>query len=247
MIKILFSPSEGKRHPRDFSQENLRKDSVGLPCSQAVRSYLDFLNTRSESEIARLFGAKVLNADELDLARHLLSSPRIESIRLYNGVAYGALDFESLDIQSQAYLFENLYIFSNLFGAVRADTQIPYYNLHQGKGVGDFELKTLYRCIAPRLDELFAGAQVLDLRAEAYMKAYMPPVREHYYQVQFFKNGKKVSHYAKFYRGAYARALALSGIRNLHELASLYVEGLRLKDQTFARNAMILVYEVCEH
>lgn len=253
LIKILFSPSEGKYKPQECRQTtpNQHKDSENLPYlnTQAVRSYLEFLNTRSENEIAKLFGSKALNPKELELVQNLLFSPRIESIRLYNGVAYGALDFESLDSQSQDYLFKNFYIFSNLFGLVRADDQIPYYNLHQGKGVGDFELKTLYRYIAPTLDELFAGVQVLDLRAEAYMKAYMPPMSNpmQYYQVHFLKNGKKVSHYAKFYRGAYVRSLALSGIENLDELESLYVEGLRLKDQIFAHNATILVYEVCEY
>lgn len=253
MIKILFSPSEGKHKSQEFQQisQNVYEDSENLPClnMQAVKSYLKFLNTRSENEIAKIFGSQTLNPKELELVQNLLSSPRIESIRLYNGVAYGALDFESLDSQSQDYLFKNLYIFSNLFGPVRADDRIPYYNLHQGKGVGDFELKTLYRCIAPALDELFADIQVLDLRAEAYVKAYMPHVSNpaHYYQVHFFKNAKKVSHYAKFYRGAYARSIALSKIENLDELESLYIDGLRLKGRTSVRNVTILTYEVCEH
>lgn len=250
LIKILFSPSEGKYKPHKIQQmdQNRHSDSGEIPClnPQAVQSYLEFLNTRSKNEIAKLFGSKMLNLEELEAVQNLLLSPRIESIRLYSGVAYGALDFESLDSQSQDYLFKNLYIFSNLFGLVRADDRIPYYNLHQGKGVGDFELKTLYRHIAPTLDEMFAGVQVLDLRAEAYIKAYMLPVSNptQYYQVHFFKNGKKVSHYAKFYRGIYARSIALSGIKNLDELESLYVDGLRLKDQISMGNATILVYEV---
>lgn len=214
---------------------------------RAVQSYVEFLRTRSEGEIARVFGSKVLMMEELSLCQNLARTARTESIRLYNGVAYKALDFDTLHIQAQDYIFKNLYIFSNLFGLVRASDRIPYYNLHQGKGFGDFELRTLYRRIASQLDGIFASSAVLDLRAEAYVKAYLPPSihPSTYTQIHFFKNGKKVSHYAKFYRGAYVRALALAGVENLNELESLYVDGLRFKERYESQNATILVYEVC--
>ena len=60
----------------------------------------------------------------------------------------------------------------------------------------------------------------------------------------FLKNGKKVSHYAKFYRGIYARALAQKGISHLDELVRLKIENLHLCEQQHAQNATILTYEV---
>lgn len=132
-IKILFSPSEGKNKPQNMTK-TLHNASSCILDSQAVREYMVFLQTASEKEIASLFGSKILDMHDLALSQNLLASPRVEAIRLYSGVGYKALDFETLDSKARDYLYKNLYIFSNLFGAVRADEPLPYYNLHQGKG-----------------------------------------------------------------------------------------------------------------
>ncbi|MCX2716765.1 YaaA family protein [Helicobacter sp. MIT 21-1697] len=243
-IKILFSPSEGKNNPQNILKH---KDYMPLESkldSKAVREYVAFLQTASEQEIATLFGSKTLHIEELSLAQNLFNVPCIESIRLYNGVGYKALDFESLPHQAQVYLYQNLYIFSNLFGAVRADERIPYYNLHQGKGKGAFALKNLYKHLKPVIDEVLSGQEVLDLRAEAYMKVYECKCAKHYAQIVFLKDSKKVSHYAKFYRGIYARAVAQNGISHLDELVRLEIENLHLCECSHTQNATILTYEV---
>ncbi len=297
-MKILFSPSEGKIIPSDrISQSGdsqvfqIESDAVSLAAKEAVKQYIAFLQSGDESEITTLFGSKKLDLDELALAQNCLSSPRIEAIRLYNGVGYKALDFESLDSQTKSYMRENLYIFSNLFGMVRADTLLPYYNLHQGKGKGAFALKTLYKNLKPSIDEILEndevldlraradtllpyynlhqgkgkGAfalktlyknlkpsideilendEVLDLRAEAYLKVYQVDKCKHYTQVVFLKNGKRVSHYAKHYRGIYARVVAQKGVDSSRELEHLAFDELSLYDKKAFENATILTYEV---
>lgn len=251
-IKILFSPSEGKNKPCDMekSKKGLKsQDAQDLQAqkhldSQAVREYVAFLQKGSEREIATLFGSKTLDMQSLALAQNLLKAPRIEAVRLYNGVGYKALDFANLDSRSQEYLRKNLYIFSNLFGMVRANKPLPYYNLHQGKGKGAFELKMLYKNLKATLDETLRDYEVLDLRAEAYIKAYPARNCVHYYQAVFLKEGKRVSHYAKFYRGLYARYLAQQNIDKLAELHSLHFDFIELVDATYTQNATILTYEI---
>lgn len=250
-MKILFSPSEGKIIPSDrISQSGdsqvfqIESDAVSLAAKEAVKQYIAFLQSGDESEITTLFGSKKLDLDELALAQNCLSSPRIEAIRLYNGVGYKALDFESLDSQTKSYMRENLYIFSNLFGMVRADTLLPYYNLHQGKGKGAFALKTLYKNLKPSIDEILENDEVLDLRAEAYLKVYQVDKCKHYTQVVFLKNGKRVSHYAKHYRGIYARVVAQKGVDSSRELEHLAFDELSLCDKKAFENATILTYEV---
>ena len=139
---------------------------------------------------------------------------------------------------------ENLYIFSNLFGAVRADEPLPYYNLHQGKGVGAFSLKNLYKDLKAKIDKILCGEEVLDLRAEAYIKAYKCECARQYYQIVFLKNGKKVSHYAKLYRGLYARSLAQKNIKSLENLENLRFDFINLSDVVITQNATILTYEI---
>lgn len=248
MIKILFSPSEGKIIPSDNPQVSalqvFQVKNVSLAVQEALKEYVTFLQSGTEGEIATLFGTKSLDLDELTLAQNCLNSPCVEAVRLYNGVGYKALDFESLDSKAMTYVRENLYIFSNLFGIVRADTFLPYYNLHQGKGKGIFALKTLYKNLKPSIDELLENSEVLDLRAEAYLKAYQADKCQHYTQVVFLKNGKRVSHYAKHYRGIYARVVAQKGVDSSKELEDLAFDGLSLCDKKVFKNATILTYEV---
>lgn len=249
-MKILLSPSEGKIIPsriskgEDIQVFQTQSGAISLAVQKAVKEYVAFLQSGDESEIATLFGTQKLDLDELALAQNCLSSPCIEAIRLYNGVGYKALNFESLDSQAMAYMREHLYIFSNLFGMLRADTPLPYYNLHQGKGKGAFALKTLYKNLKPSIDELLEQDEVLDLRAEAYLKVYQVDKCKHYTQVVFLKNGKRVSHYAKHYRGIYARVVAEKGVDSSRELEHLAFDELSLCDKKAFENATILTYEV---
>lgn len=246
-MKILFAPSEGKVIPQDLHKSHLHKalgeDSCLLPpIRAALEAYREYLMHAPESKIATLFGSKALDMHTLALCQNILNTPRIQAIELYNGVAYKALDFEHLDTRAKAYICENVYIFSNLFGAVQAGEYLPYYNLHQGKGVGAFELKTLYRGLKAYLDAHFKDSQVLDLRPEIYMKAYSPSV--HCHKVEFLKNAKKLSHYAKFYRGLYVRTLAQMGITSTSELEKLEFPSLKLIDFKQLQNATILTYDI---
>ena len=245
-FKIFFSPSESKIFPKDFGRDSL----LDLPfvSPQALQSYLSAIESASEEKICAILGSKRLDLDELARIQNLYNAPRIESIRLYDGVAYGALDFENLELRAQKYLYERVYIFSNLFGALKANDKIPYYNLHQGKGFGDFELKKIYQDTKWRLDEEFSQSAILDLRAQAYIKVYKPDnvLPSSYYQIEFLKNGKKVSHYAKFYRGIYLKVLAELGVENLEDLSRLEIEGLDFVNKQIIKNATILTYEVQE-
>lgn len=244
-MKILFSPSEGKIIPNgDLQAFDLESNSVSLAAKEAVKEYIAFLQSGAESEIATLFGTKKLDLDELALAQNCLNAPCVEAVRLYNGVGYKALDFERLDSKAKSYVREHLYIFSNLFGMVRADTLLPYYNLHQGKGKGAFGLNSLYKNLKPSIDEILENSEVLDLRAEAYLKVYQVEKCQHYTQVVFLKNSKRVSHYAKHYRGIYARVVAEKGVDSSRELEHLAFDELSLCDKKAFENATILTYEV---
>ena len=241
-MKIFFAPSESKNIPHN-SPYCLNSYIADTLHSNALNAYLQFLQKASESEIMAVFGSKSLDLQDLALCQNLLQAPTLEAIRLYSGVAYKALDFESLESAAQEYIRENLYIFSNLFGMVRADEPLAYYNLHQGKGREVFALKTLYEGLKPALDIFFQDCEVLDLRAEAYIKVYPLKHCKISAQVVFLKNGKKVSHYAKFYRGLYARAIAQQGISSIEQLAGLKLDSLKLLSTQHSQNATILTYE----
>lgn len=247
-FKILFSPSEGKIYPSHHQRDYSSLFDLSFVSDKALKAYMAMLQTESEERICAVLGSKKIDLEELSLLQNLYNAPRVESIRLYNGVAYKALGFEELDSQTKHYLYERVYIFSNLFGVLKAKDLIPYYNVHQGKGFGDFGLKKIYQDTKALLDKEFSQGTILDLRAEAYVKVYpicKKPASD-YYQIVFLKNGKKVSHYAKWYCGVYLRTLAIHQINNLENLLALEIPYLKYCGEKITQNATILTYDVQE-
>ena len=57
----------------------------------------------------------------------------MRAIERYNGIAFNYLNYNNLHNDSKNYLHNNLLIFSNLFGVLRADDMIPEYRLQQNK------------------------------------------------------------------------------------------------------------------
>ncbi|MCI7484987.1 MAG: YaaA family protein [Helicobacter sp.] len=243
---ILFSPSESKNiptHRHDTKQSELKYlFSQKAYKTRALHSYLEALKTSNEAKLHALFGSKVIDLDSLSLSQNLLSARKIKAIELYSGVGYKALDFASLPKREREFLESSLLIFSNLFGTVLASDELPYYNLHQGKGFGDFALKTIYTRQERDLHEFLLGSEILDLRAEAYVK--VSPVHVPHTQIEFLKNGKKISHFSKHYRGIFARQIALHRCM-LSEIESLEFENLRLLESKNLGHKRLLSYEIC--
>lgn len=257
---FLFSPSE-KKHLHHTSQtpnkagfyqnflaQNLAQN-VAQNLKEVLEQYTNYLKTSEDSALQKLFGVKHINLEELALAQNLFESPLVDSILRYSGVAYGALDFESLPQKAQNYLKERVLIFSNLFGILRADDKIPYYDLKQGEGFLDFDTKKFYHKNQESfLEFLKSDKEVLDLRAGFYQKCLELPAEFLIYEPLFIKNGKVVSHYAKHYRGILLRECAKNALTSLKDLESLEIEGLKLLEiaqKTHKKNHKILLtYEV---
>lgn len=246
-MKILFSPSEGKNSTKIISKEDsfdfLDTLAVGgEELKENVFRYIEILSSE-DSVLCKLFGSKNLNSksilDEMSLCSNMGKSSRIEAIRLYDGVAYKALDFSHLSSNSQEYIFKNVLIFSNLFGMVRADDGLPFYKYNQNFKSNDFGLAQLYKKLTPKIDRYLQDEKILDLRAEIYIKAY--EIKGEHTRVEFLKNGKKVSHYAKYYRGIYLKELSEKQSDNLEDMQ---IKDLELIDVKHHKNITTLIYEV---
>lgn len=264
-MKILFSPSEAKKIIDNTSYtKNIQLDSIGqksqknnfdfldaLPCKGKIlrenfHKYIKILCDQ-DKEVCKLFGVKNFisskTLDELALcvqiAQNNCLSTKTLAIELYDGVAYQALSFNNLPPPSQNYILNNVFIFSNLFGMVRANDVLPFYKCNQSYKNKDFGLLKFYRELRPKIDEFLSNEEILDLRAEIYIKAY--EVKNKHTKIEFIKNNKKVSHYAKHYRGLYLRAISLSP--NI-PFETLEVEGLKLADKTHNQNVQTLIYTI---
>ena len=110
MLKILFSPSEGKNSGGD----SIFKELLGS--NKARESILNEYNSIVKSDdketIKQLFGFKKYE-DCVSYICDIYNSPLMPAIERYKGVAYDYLDINSLSMNAQDYLKTNTIIFYN--------------------------------------------------------------------------------------------------------------------------------------
>lgn len=231
-MKILFSPSEGKNIPTLSSEMSERNTKI-------YARYLGFIQSASESEIAKMMGYSKLSEVANSLS-HITPNPKLSpAIELYSGVAYDALSYQELKEDEKQWIDEHTLIFSNLFGAIGARELLPFYKLKQGEGFANFSTKEIYKSQESELDELLSEEFVLDLRAEFYKKLYMP--KGHHFSMEFYKNGKKVSHFGKYYRGIVLRELAkCKGMEGIEQRLEQY--GLQSTESKNSKNCTTLTF-----
>ncbi|PZT49081.1 hypothetical protein B6S12_00365 [Helicobacter valdiviensis] len=251
---IFFSPSEKKiltstqevKNNRDFFKDFLSK--MGL--QEALKEYVRFLQTENETKILKCFGTKKINLEELSKAQNIFSEPLLEAILRYCGVAFLALDYQNLDCKAKDYLKKRVLIFSNLFGILRAEDKIPYYDLKQGEGFYGFNTKEFYaKNTSFYKDFLKTQKEILDLRAGFYQQCFkiQMVLKEEemlVYEPIFYKNQKVVSHYAKHYRGILLKECAKAQLQSLKDLQDLQIDGLELIKIEREEQKTKLIYEV---
>lgn len=232
-MKILFAPSESKSDISPF--DSISKNSFFLPqlYSKRFQAIEKYNNFNKNIEINVNFGK-----DRSDIFNRKAN----KAILRYNGVAFKHLDYNSLDKESQNYIDDKLILFSNLFGAIKANDLIPNYTFKQGSKISDFKIEKFYKDnFSQELDEYLKDEEVLDLRAKFYEKQYKS---KYFTTLKFIKNNKIVSHWAKAYRGEVARQLAIHKINSINELMNLELENLKLKEIIETKSYKELVFEI---
>jgi cytoplasmic iron level regulating protein YaaA (DUF328/UPF0246 family) len=196
-MKILLAPSETKRAGGEasFKLNNLAFASVNSARQELLQEYLQIVQRCDLAELGKLFGLKK-EADILKFAKDITKEPALKAILRYTGVAFDYIDYPSLDAKAQSYIDNNVILFSNLFGAIRADDLIPLYKLKQGEAIGALKPEKLYNsALKEPLDSYLESEDILDIRATYYNKFYKP--NKFYTTLKFLKGGKVVSHWAK--------------------------------------------------
>ena len=243
-MKILFAPSEtktegGTQPPIIESTFSLYHDKKMEVCSK----YHDTLQTASPETIQKLFGIKKLSEIEKYQAMDIYHDKTMPAIERYTGVAYDYLDYPTLTEDAKYFIDNTLVIFSNLFGALSADENIPNYKLKQGEKLGNFAIEKFYKKeTSALLDDFLKDELIIDLRAGFYDKFYVPS--KPYITMKFIKGGKVVSHWAKAYRGKIVRALAKEQPIDEAALMAINFEGLKIKEILQKGNKKELVFDI---
>ena len=206
-----------------------------------VNEYEKLLKNSSIEELSKWFGLKNLKECER-YSKSILTKPTMKAIQRYAGVAFDALGYENLSKNEQNYCDNNVILFSNLFGVLKADDLIPDYKFKQGNELQNIDVIKRYKEeIKLSLDE-YLGDEVIDLRAGFYDKFYKPTASTITYK--FLKDGKVVSHWAKHYRGLLVKALAQNNITSFAELMNLNIDGLTLIEIQEKKNIKIFIMEI---
>ena len=234
-MTILLAPSETKSIGGEgrFDLHDLCFDSIDRKTIiDAYESCLD-----DASCIEKIFSTTKDTVG--DIQNYRLQTVK-KAILRYEGVAFEYLDYLGLEPQAKNYIHNNVYLFSNLYGIVRACDNIPYYRLKQGAKIAGFNPARHYKKQLAFLDEQFDT--VLDLSAAHYEKFYKP--KKMYYSAKFIKNGKTVSHWAKAYRGILTRVCAQNNIQTITQLLEVEIEGLEYLETVEDKNKKTLVYAI---
>lgn len=240
MLKILFSPSEGKNIGGNATFKDIlctmdaRKD--------ILNEYNQIIQSCDEEQIKKLFGFKKFSECEPYIC-DIYNSPLMEAIQRYKGVAYDYLDFESLDNDAKEYLKQNTIIFSNLYGPIKGGDAIANYKVKQGNDIGNIVPDKFYKDrFSYQLELYLSKDDILDLRAGYYDKFYIP--NKSYTTLKFLKNGKVVSHWAKAYRGLVLRAVAKADIKSIDEFMSLEIDALSVHEIKTIKNKTEIVFNI---
>ena len=243
-MKILLAPAETKRDGGDlapYGKENFEFIKLFEVKNTIVHHYDKFITNCTIDELSSWFGLKNLKECE-KYKKTILNEPTMKAIQRYIGVAFDALDYDKFDLSTQKYCDKNVILFSNLFGAIKASDKIPNYKFKQGAVLESIDIIKIYKENEKDFLDDYLGDEVVDLRAGYYDKFYRSIANVITYK--FLKNGKVVSHWAKYYRGLVVKEIAKNNIQNFKELMSLEIVGLNLVEIIEKKNVKTLVMEI---
>ncbi len=241
-MKILLAPSETKSQGGDeaFNLSNLWLETLLKSRAYICQRYTDAIQDTSKAK--EIFKLKKEN-DIRYYQAIALGSKTKKAVQRYTGVAFDHLDYDSLDANAQGYIDDNVIIFSNLFGPIKAGDKIPEYRLAQGSAIEEIELDRYYApLIKEILDSEFEDEDILDIRAGYYDRFYIPA--KNYTTLKFIKDGKVVSHWAKAYRGLVLREIAKVQVASIDAFMALEIENLHLEEIQTRKNRTEIIYRI---
>ncbi len=122
-MKILLAPAESKKEGGDkkpYCKDNFAFEELFDIRDKVFNSYEEFVQNQSLEELSKWFGLKK-ESEVVKYQESLKNKPTMKAIQRYIGVAFDAISYEDLKKEEQNYIDENVVIFSNLFGPLKAD------------------------------------------------------------------------------------------------------------------------------
>lgn len=234
---LILPPSETKRDGGDGAPLDLGRLSFPelTPTRRAALAAVRAVsrNLAAATGMLRLGPA---SAGEAARNRVVTTSPTLPAIDRYDGVLFDELDAGSLPAAARRFAGDHVAIASALFGLSGALDPIPAYRLSHDSRLPGTTLRKLWREPVSVLLAARTGL-VLDARSEGYSALGPAPARPDSVYLRVVSEGadgrkRALNHFNKKGKGAFARALLLTGIDH-PDVASLLswarAAGIRLE------------------
>lgn len=225
---ILLPPSEGKTAPARGKALDL--SSLAHPSLTGVRRQLvdALVDASGRPGAPELLGVGHTQLDLLERNRLLATAPTARADRVYTGVLYDALGFDSLSPAARRRSATRVAITSSVFGLVRPTDRIPAYRLSGDTSLpGLGPVAGLWRAVlGDAVRDSLGDGLLVDLRSGTYTAFWRPPAdlarRVATVRVLHESGGRRavVSHFNKATKGRLVRALLEDG-RNPRTPAAL--------------------------
>lgn len=186
---------------------------------------LKHLQTKSLDEIKTIF--KTSDNLSLEILNYYKDfNSRKKAISLYGGIVYQSLEFNYLN-------YDNIYIFSALYGLLNANTSISEYRLDFTNKILD---QSLYNYWGKKIDSFIKtnlnDKIIINLASNEFSKL-IDLTNPNVYTIEFLvlKNGKvtKPSYLIKQMRGLFAKDIINKNINAIDELSKIELDGFKFK------------------
>lgn len=224
-MKIIISPAKKMRRETDFF---LAED---MPMFDGrAEELIKILKTKSRSELKKLYSCSEKILDESIYAlEHYGEGIRVPCVMSFDGIAYKYMSPEVMTYDEIAYIKENLFILSALYGVLRPFDGVYPYRLEMNSPLKTESFKSLYDYWKDEIAKtVFAyGEPVINLASEEYsrcLKRYKTQSNT-FIDVIFYDRCdggelKEKGVYCKMSRGAMTRFAAENKITEPEKLKS---------------------------
>lgn len=228
-MRVLLPPSETKRP--DGGNNAFGEHTATLPPyvlkthERVLRALIDL--SQNEDIAAKALKLGVKSRGEVAHNLRLNDASVLPAIERYTGVLFDAINAETMPSQARAWLGQNVWIQSALFGLIPSATPIPPYRLSATTRLPalDGTLKRVWNAAYP--DEAWGDEFTLDLRSNDYAAlAPLPKRPGRFVTVHVAERSadgivRPLNHFNKRAKGLFVRDLAESFASGVNEPESV--------------------------
>lgn len=228
-------------NPQFLSQSEILMDELKKLNAEDLQELMKISKNLADTNVERNMNWKPKPSDDLSKQAALM----------FDGEVFKGLNTGNLDEKSQAYLNENLFILSGLYGILRPSDKIMPYRLEMGTKFGVNANKNLYEFWKEQLTE-FVNSKLkddeilLNLASVEYAKVLDDKkLKSPKIEVDFldFKDGKlkKIMVYFKHARGLMAGYCAKNNVETLDDLKSFNEENYAFDEKLSTDGKLVFI------